>query len=328
MISLTKLREFDLTAAAQRGRPSHLSAASGLARAGSFLYVVADDELHLGVFSSTGAKAGRLIKLFSGKLPASKAKRKARKPDLEVLTLLPAFARYPHGALFALGSGSKRNRCNGALLALDARGAVRGPPRPIDLAAMYATLNEYFSELNIEGAVVSGGELRLLQRGNKKKAQNAVVRFHLPPILDALGSGASMPPMVPVSVQSVDLGSIDGIALCFTDGAALPNGDILFTAIAENTEDNYQDGPCAGAAIGIADAKGKLRCLHRLDQPHKIEGVDAKVEGDVIRVLLVTDADDVEIPACLYSANISGYPRKFGRLSRKPRKRRANNQTA
>ena len=54
MITLTKIRELDLADCGDAGLPRHLSAASGLACAGSSIYVVADDELHLGVFSATG----------------------------------------------------------------------------------------------------------------------------------------------------------------------------------------------------------------------------------------------------------------------------------
>ena len=92
--------------------------------------------------------------------------------------------------------------------------------------------------------------------------------------------------------------------MCFTDAAAFPDGGVVFTAIAEDTDDAYNDGRCVGAAIGIADNAGRLRCLYRLDQPHKVEGVDARVDGDVIRLLLVTDADDAAVPAGLFSTTI------------------------
>ena len=306
MIELTKIRELGLSAAASPERPLHLSAASGLVCAGSFLYVVADDELHLGVFRSTDAKPGHLIRLFPGELPESKRERKARKPDLEALSLLPSFSGYPHGALLALGSGSRRNRRRGSLLALDSLGAPSGIPRVIDFSAMYAAMEDRFAALNIEGAVVSGDELRLLQRGNKLNAQNAIVRFRLPALLGALVSG-EIAAIAPFAIHPLVLDSIAGVPLCFTDGAALPGGDILFTAIAEDAEDNYNDGPCMGAAIGIADAEGNLRCLHQLAHPYKVEGIDAKVKDGVIQMLLVTDADDANLAAGLLSATIP-YP--------------------
>jgi uncharacterized protein DUF6929 len=307
LISLAKVRELDLSAPTSTARTAHLSAASGLVRAGRFLYVVADDELHLGVFHATEAKAGHLIRLFPGELPAPANERKARKPDLEALALLPSFAGYPHGALLALGSGSKRKRRMGALLALDVQGEAGDTPQLCDLSGLFSVPEEIFAALNIEGAVVLGDELCLLQRGNKRTVENAVIRFHLPELLDALGAGlpiAASASLIPSAICAVALGEINGIPLCFTDAAALPSGELAFSAIAEDTEDNYNDGPCKGAAIGIADRQGRLRCLYRLDRPHKIEGIDARVEGDVIRLLLVTDADDAAIPASLYSATM------------------------
>jgi hypothetical protein len=177
-ISLTKIRELDLADAADAGSPRHLSAASGLAAAGSRLYVVADDELHLGVFPAAGNAPGRLLRLFDGELPADKAARKKQKPDLEAITRLPAFGGHPNGALLALGSGSKRKRHRGALLGLDAHGNIEGAPRIVDCSLLFAVLDREIPALNIEGAVVIGEELRLLQRANRKHPRNAVV--HLP----------------------------------------------------------------------------------------------------------------------------------------------------
>jgi hypothetical protein len=309
MIALTKIRELDLSVAASSGRHAHVSAASGLACVNSYLYVVADDELHLGVFRAAGREPGHLVQLFDGALPDPKAARKKKKPDLEALTLLPPHGDYRNGALLALGSGSRPNRRMGALLGLDAQGAACGLPRVVDLSPLLASLGEEFPALNIEGAVVSRGELRLFQRGNRRHAVNAIIRFPLSALFDML-SGKATSAMKPSAIDTIDLGQIGAIPLCFTDAAALPDGAMVFTAIAEDTDDTYSDGPCVGAAIGIADSSGRLRCLHRLDRPCKIEGVDARVDGDVVRLLLVTDADDAAVPAGLFSATISlaNYP--------------------
>ena len=107
----------------------------------------------------------------------------------------------------------------------------------------------------------------------------------------------------PLATSTFDLGQIDGIPFCFTDAAALSDGAMVFTAVAEDTDDTYNDGPCAGAAVGIVDHE--LRCLHRLERPYKVEGVDARMEGDVVKLLLVTDADDPNTPAGLFSAAIA-----------------------
>ena len=311
MIALTKIRDLNLSEAAMAGRPLHLSAASGLVCLHSFIYVVSDDELHLGVFDRADRKPGHLIRLFDGALADSKSDRKKQKPDLEALTLLPAYGKYHHGALLALGSGSKRNRRIGALLGLDAHGAVHSAPRVVDLSPLLAPLEEEFAALNIEGAVVSGDELRLLQRGNKRHTENAVIRYKLSALLDAWSAGRTGA-IKPSAINPFDLGQIEGIPLCFTDAAALPNGDMVFTAVAEDTDDPYNDGLCVGAAIGVAGNDGTMRCLRWLDRPYKVEGVDARVDCDVIRLLLVTDADDADIPASLFSAtmfwNCSSFP--------------------
>ena len=303
MIALTKIRELNLSAAVSPGQHLHLSAASGLACVNSFIYVVADDELHLGVFRAANSEPGHLVRLFDGTLPESKAARKKKKPDFEALTLLPPHGDYPNGALLALGSGSRPNRRMGGLLGLDAQGAVRGVPHVVDLSPMLAPLDDAFAALNIEGAIVSGGELRLFQRGNKRHAVNAIIRFPLSALFDLLSLGR-VEMMTPSAIDTIELGQIDGIPFCFTDAAALPNGDMVFTAIAEDTDDPYNDGPCAGAAIGIADNSGHLLYMRQLDRPYKIEGVDARMDGDDIRLLLVTDADDAEVSAGLFSAAI------------------------
>ncbi len=307
MITLTKIRDLDLAAAPAVGRPLHLSAASGLVCRGPHIYVVADDELHLGVFPSTGEAPGHLMRVFEGTLPDGKKERKKRKPDLEGLTLLPADGRFPHGALFAVGSGSRSNRRLGVLLELDGQDAVLGPPHVVDLAPIMLPLEQEFAALNIEGVMVSGAQLRLLQRGNARHGTNAIVSLALPGLLDALWTGSTTA-IKPSAIAAFELGEIGGVPLSFTDGAVLPNGATVFTAVAENTEDTYNDGPCAGAAIGIIDSDGVLRSLEPLDKPYKVEGVHARMEGDTVKLLLVTDADDPAVPASLYAAALPRQP--------------------
>ena len=302
LISLTKLRTLDLENPSSGGRLAHISAASGLVRAGEFLYVVADDELHLGVFRAGSAVPGRLMRVFEGELPDPPAERKARKPDLEAIALLPVSADHPHGALLAVGSASKKHRRKGVLLELNAQGEVFRRPQECDFSGIVAALEDQISSPNFEGAFVSGRELCLLQRANQRKRQNAILRYDLEPLLDAIRTGASL---APTSIRPIELGSIDGVVLGLTDGAALSNGCFVFSAVAEDTADSYLDGRCAGAVLGIAGLDGRVDFLRRLDHPHKVEGVEASEEGGAVRLLLVTDADDPAAPSSLYTATIS-----------------------
>lgn len=302
MIVTTKLRELDVSPERSDTRPSFISAASGLACVGSHIYVVADDELHLGVFSVGDNEPGRLIRLFAGELPIINADRKRRKPDLEAIVFIPAFEDFPYGALLALGSASRPNRGSGVLLGLDPQGALSGSPEQVDMTPMLDTLHQAFADLNIEGAAVVGDDLLLFQRGNKRHTDNAIIHYSLLSVLEAV-RGSDNTAIAPSSITRVDLGMIEGVPLCFTDAAALPNGDVVFCAVAEDTDDAYLDGHCVGAAIGIVDKTGRLLSLHQLEQPYKVEGISARLVNDTLDLLLVTDADDPAMTAKLLSAS-------------------------
>ncbi|MGZ8994077.1 MAG: DUF6929 family protein [Burkholderiaceae bacterium] len=86
MAHLALQRELTVARSPGAGRPRHLSAASGLVRVNNYLYVIADDEHHLGIFCSDDhQRAGRLIRLRRGTLPSVKTAHKRRKPDFEAL---------------------------------------------------------------------------------------------------------------------------------------------------------------------------------------------------------------------------------------------------
>lgn len=301
-IQTQKIRQLFLTHPTSPDRLPHLSAASGLVVHHDKLYVVADDELHLGVFSARHDTPGQRLRLFEGELPDKYKKRKAAKPDLETLVQLPAFEKYPHGALLALGSGSRPTREMGVLLALNAVGEVSAAPVPVDLSAFYDDLRFEIEHLNIEGMVIADNRMRLLQRGNKGSA-NAVIDCNPAAFLAALT--ANKPPRLVSAPRLIaaTLGEINGVPLCFSDGAALPECEILFTAVAENTDNSVDDGACAGSAIGSINARGEVTRIVQLADPHKVEGIAVTSLDDGIHVLLVTDADDATQPAWLLSAH-------------------------
>jgi hypothetical protein len=283
------------------GQP-HLSAASGLVRVQGRLYVVADDELHLGVLDDIGHPPApgepppplvRLVRVLDGKLPHDKGKRKQQKPDLESLALLPPMAGCPYGALLAFGSGSRPTRETGVLVVLDAQGNTTDRMAPIDLAALYAPLHARFADLNIEGAFVASGELRLLQRGNKgTQARNASINFDWNHVAPWLLGQRPAPPAVK-AVQAIELGAVNGVPLGLTDGAALGGGAWVFSAVAEDTDNSYADGACVGSAVGIVEADGRVRRMELLAGAPKVEGVAVRVlEGGALEVTMVTDGDD------------------------------------
>lgn len=304
MIQPLLIRTLRLAPTIDGPHPAHIAAASGLVAAGAHLYVVADDELHLGCFPADGDGEGRLVRLFPGELPLARDARKARKPDLEALLRLPPFGAFACGALLALPSGSTALRRRAALLELDPDGAIVGAARAIDVAGLYADLDGLLPGLNIEGALVRDDALVLLQRASRGYPFNALVRLPLAPVLAGIAERAAIEARQPHAVQHVDLGAVDDVALSVTDGAALPDGRIVLTAVAERSPDSYQDGPCIGAAVAVLDDGGCLMALHRLQPTEKIEGVHAWMDGGAIRMLLATDADDANVAGRLLSAEI------------------------
>jgi hypothetical protein len=58
---------------------------------------------------------------------------------------------------------------------------------------------------------------------------------------------------------SFDLVHINGVPLCFTDGAALPGGSWVFSAAAEATDDSVADGHCHGSALGWVGTTGQIQ---------------------------------------------------------------------
>ena len=295
-LAYTEVRKLTLDPSTHPRSRHFLTAASGLVRLGRRHYVVADDEQHLGVFDPASPGPVQLVRMFDGDLPESAKKRKKKKADLESLVHLPPLPRCPGGALLALGSGSRPNRRRGALLGLDDAGVLLGQVKVVDLAPLYEPLGRRFDEVNIEGALIVDDDLMLLQRGNKG-GPNATVRFawaELEPWL--LGDVDAAP--APRLVREYDLGQAEGIAFGFTDAALLPEGGgWLFSAVAEDTDNAFDDGACNGAAIGVVGADGALLTQRPLEPRRKIEGLEARMLQGKVVVGLVTDADDPDAPA-------------------------------
>jgi len=233
--------------------------------------------------------------------------RKKRKPDMETLFLLPSPKAGAGDALIALGSGSRKNRQTGVVIGLDGRGNVAKKVRRFDLRPFYEPLRDVLGgEINIEGAIVTADEFLLLNRGVKGKSANAVAHYHLRD-LHRLIKGARAN-IKPTSVRRYNLGAINGIALGFTDAAALPSGGWLFTAVAEDTDDSVADGACKGSVVGLVDSRGDLLGMHRLRPKMKVEGIDLQATQRGLVLCLVTDADTPARPSALLLAHLDEAP--------------------
>ena len=306
MLNTQKVRLLDIHNP-EAGRPPYMIAASGLVKLDDWLYVVADDELHLGVFRAGDSGKGALVRLLSGELPLDWEARKKVKPDWEALVHLSSELTGGAEALLAIPSGSKPNRITGAVIPLNTdRSINESGIHAIDFTPLYNHLSNLIPKLNIEGACVIGDYFYLFHRANKSKEPNKLIRMPLD-ILHTLinplareKSGNMLAQAILEMVETTDfhLGNVKGISLAFTD-ATVVDGNICFLAAAEDSDDPYLDGPYRGAAIGMMNADGELIYLEQLDIDVKPEGLHVEIKDGSADVWLVTDSDQINIPAQL-----------------------------
>jgi hypothetical protein len=271
-----------------------LSAASGLVCRGSELFVVADDELELQRYALDGTLVGR-TRLAPGSLPEEAKARKRAKPDFEALAALP------EGTLLAIGSCST---------ALRERAVGIGPSGivDVDLGPLAAATAPALGGLNLEGAAVLGDSLVLLSRRTGSRGRNAVLWLALEQVLDALSSASPrLDAAMVVSIDEVDLGGVDGAAYGFTDVAVWQRdrhqpATLLFSAVAERTDDPVEDGACAGCVIGELDAAATLRWMTPVSPMAKVEGIALGPRGELFAV---ADADDRSVAAQLFRAALA-----------------------
>lgn len=299
-------------ASAEEDRSAHVRSASGVVRVAGRLFVVQDDANFLAVIDeSTGhATPLALPRGVGGRRRFEDALgNKQHKWDLEACV-----ATSDHdGTVFAFGSGSTHAR----EVIVEARGllASKLDVRAHQMSALYERLRtlEAFSgsELNVEGAVLIDDTLRLFQRGNGRPTLtqspiNATCDVSWSDLL-AHVAGCGPVPAIENIVQ-YELGGIGTIPFTFTDATSRP-GDIVYTAVAEDSPDTYHDGPVAGACVGfIPFDDGREPRWVLLTDPHgepfigKPEGIVALREHDAF--LLVVDHDDPFVPSELLTVAI------------------------
>lgn len=288
--------------------PAHVRAASSIRRQGERLIIAQDDVSALALLDpATGATLPILLPAAPDGTRVFDDVRgnKKLKLDLEASILLP------DGRFVAFGSGSSPHREKIVTV-----GAGERPFAQVMAGTdFYARLRQVASErgarLNVEGAVVQGGWLRLLQRGTAKRgfvAWNAILDVSLPAFVRWLDGRASMPEVQ--RVMEVDLGTIDGVPLGFTDAAVTVDGRLAFIACAEDTADAVDDGPVLGCCFGwidaddlaasttvVLDANGRPTTL-------KLEGIEAR-PGSSVLFDVVADMDRGEEAAQIAALSVT-----------------------
>jgi hypothetical protein len=278
----------------------HVRAASAVVCRGDTLYVIQDDTAAVALISLSDNSVRALPLPAPGGIRRFDERRgnKGRKPDFESACWMDLDGR---PVLLAFGSGSSPERESVAMVPLDGASPCLVPlPR---LYAAWRSSTEFSgSELNVEGVLSVGDRLWLAQRGNGaptagRAPVNATATLPTAAFVALLAAPDTAPVPSLSSVETWELGRLDGARLTFTDLAASPHG-VLFAAAAEASPDAVRDGPVAGVVIGRLSDGLAVRVVNEGGGParDKVEGLTLAGDG---RLLAVVDRDDPDAPADL-----------------------------
>lgn len=297
---LDELRMLDLEEASHQSMPAHMASASGIARRGRWVYVIGDESFFLAAFDLTSEGPGRLHRALEGEVLVDPAERAKHKADLEALTVLPPATGSPHGTLLGVGSGSGEGRDRGFAWDLDTDGSLSGEPREIDLSPIFDLLREEIGDLNVEGAAVLGERLCLFHRGNRGELGNAVAELSLERALESMTGDLRFDRDELTGFGAYELGKLEGTDLCFSDATPLSDELIVFTASAEDDEDDE----VRGSVVGTLGPGGEVHRLREIDRRWKVEGVHATIDTGVLDLLFVCDQDDPDVASPLLGASM------------------------
>jgi hypothetical protein len=286
------------TEADEEGIPAQIRAASAVRRHRGKLLVVQDDVNALAIREAGGFRPILLPRGPGGRRAFDEASgTKHHKMDLEAAVGLP------DGRLVIFGSGSTPLREQVVVV------GEGDEVRVVDGAPLYAVLrgNRAFSgsELNVEGAVVIDGALRLFQRGNGAPRDgyapvDATADLPLVGFLAWLDRGEALRGLR--RVVHYDLGEIAGTRAGFTDAALTPDGRVVVLACAEASPDAVRDGAVAGCRFGVVEDDRIRLADIRLDNGQlatcKLEGIEPRPGGAGV-FDVVADVDRADQPALL-----------------------------
>lgn len=289
--------------------------ASSITRTGGGMAVVQDDANFIALFNEDGTPR-RTIALPAGEGGErhfdDQRGNKEYKLDLEGSVIVTGESGE---MLLAFGSGSTaRREC---IAILDGLEAERPDVSLVHAPLLYETLRRAKafagSELNIEGAIHAGDQLRLFGRGNGAvhdgvKPVNASCDLYWPELLAYLLDPEDREPPAPTNIVQYELGTLDGIPLGFTDATCWKRA-VAYSAAAEDSPDAVRDGRVPGSAIGVIEPSG-VRWAPITEPSGKV--FEAKVEG-LVPVLdgkntfyVVVDSDNPDAQSELCTVELRG----------------------
>jgi hypothetical protein len=212
---------------------------------------------------------------------------KSEKPDFEAIT-------HFGDNLYVFGSGStaKRNK----MIQIN---TLEKEISTNDLTDLYSVMQSFGEikpeDFNIEGAVYTGEEWYLFNRGNGKLAKNVLFTIQ----------GKNLVNEFNILSNNYKLPKTKGVRSSFTDAVALDN-KIYFLSTAEDTDSTYNDGEILGSFIGCIDTKTmKIDFTKKISDTHKFEGLTVyKNSVDKIEFLLCEDNDTEVLEATIFKLTL------------------------
>ena len=264
---------------------SPVRAASAVVRLGDGRLVVSDDATHAAWFRPGAPPTRvRLLPPVEGhEVFDEESGTKDLKPDLETACRVEVDG---DEAVLLMGSGSSARRMRWCLVRLE-----DGVPdvTTTDMDALYAdvagSLGVDPDDLNLEGACIVGRNLRWFHRGLPTAGlPSGSVDLDLGTAL-AAAAGQPRTPQVEAP-RTYDLGSVDDAGLAITDVVALPDGDLLACAAAEDSPNPRDDGTVTATALARIRGGEVVDVVPLPDHDGRV----LKVEG-----LMVLDVDEAEV---------------------------------
>ncbi|WP_426326164.1 DUF6929 family protein [Pedobacter sp. R-06] len=265
-----------------------IGAASGLFLHEDLLYIIGDNSGYLNEYNIKTKKLRKIQILSAQTFNQLENIPKPLKPDFEILC--------QHGdKLYILGSGStpKRN----LMIEFDPKTQKVFQK---DLTETYSLLKSISKtddqNFNLEGAIFTGNEWLLFNRGNGIDAKNGIFTIR----------GADLAKTKQAEFKLFKLPNIDHVESSFTD-AALVKSEIFFIATAEDTKSTYADGEILGSFIGSINLQTlKLTFSHKISGKHKFEGITLMNQSEQSTTfLLCEDRDSEELKTVIYKLVIN-----------------------
>jgi len=235
-----------------------IGSASGLIYKSPSLYVISDNSGYLYEYNMEAKDLQQHAIIENASVNIAKKD----KPDFEAMTSFD-------DKLYVFGSGStaKRNK----MIEIN---TTEKEIKTNDLTDLYGVMQSFGqikpADFNLEGAIYTGKEWMLFNRGNGKSSKNVIFTIYGKNLINEFN----------MISNDYKLPKINGVRSSFTD-AVLVDDKIYFLATAEDTQSTYKDGEVLGSLIGAINLETmKIEFTQKISDTQKFEGLTLYQNSD------------------------------------------------